>query len=439
MVQRKTTRRSKKSSSNRGFIFLFITILLAMTVAGGLYYAVTKNKAPDILEKKQSFDLTDESKEAHRLIDGILLGRNNWQLQEIARKTENENIEETGGDVTWISRQLTVGIPPSTDLFDAATWLKGKIKNSDVSVIGEREASYQNRDAYRLDLGITVKAGDGSKTYRTDTIYFYNNGNLTEPDKDIKKAEKPKEEPKKDVDKKQPDKKEPEKTPDAKGKYKGKMAVVIDDAGYSLEPLRTLLDTGYPFSYAILPYKQFSSDSLHLIKSKGRVAMLHLPMEPMDRNQISEPKNTVLTTMSEADIQKMVAAAIDSLPGVTGVNNHQGSKATSDEKTMRAALKTIKAKKLFFVDSNTSGKTVAEREARKLGIRNGKNSLFLDNSSSVSDIYAQMRKAAEMADRYGSIIVICHVRPNTAEAWRLYGKEIEKTGIKIVPVTELLK
>ena len=109
-----------------------------------------------------------------------------------------------------------------------------------------------------------------------------------------KLTEKDKEEPKQDVDQKQPSKEAPEKTHVAKGKYKGKMAVVIDDAGYSLEPLRTLLDTGYPFSYAILPYKQFSSDSLHLIKSKGRVAMLHLPMEPMDRNQISEPKNTVM-------------------------------------------------------------------------------------------------------------------------------------------------
>lgn len=76
--------------------------------------------------------------------------------------------------------------------------------------------------------------------------------------------------------------------------------------------------------------------------------MLHLPMEPMDRTAMSEGKITILTDMTAEQVQQLTRKAVDSLPGIEGVNNHQGSKATSNEATMKAVLKVLKQQGLFL-------------------------------------------------------------------------------------------
>ena len=138
----------------------------------------------------------------------------------------------------------------------------------------------------------------------TDTVYFYHNLNLTKEDKDIKEDESTKKDDKKTAQ-----------------KYHGKLAVIIDDCGYDLAPVRKLVNLNAPFSYAILPYKDFSSDALHVIKGGGQTAMLHLPMEPMDRTAMSEGKITILTDMTAEQVQQLTRKAVDSLPGIEGVNN----------------------------------------------------------------------------------------------------------------------
>ena len=42
-------------------------------------------------------------------------------------------------------------------------------------------------------------------------------------------------------------------------------------------------------------------------------------------------------------------------------------------------------------------------------------------------------------DANDSIVVICHARPATAEAWTTYLDDIQATGIRIVPVKSLLR
>jgi hypothetical protein len=121
-----------------------------------------------------------------------------------------------------------------------------------------------------------------------------------------------------------------------------------------------------------------------------------------------------------------------------GVNNHQGSRATSNPATMRAVLEVLQSNNLFFIDSRTIAASVGYKLAREMGINTGSNSRFLDNSSDVDEIKKQIWSAARIADKYGSVIVICHARPNTAKAWLECYKEVQDAGIKFVPVSTLL-
>lgn len=220
-------------------------------------------------------------------------------------------------------------------------------------------------------------------------------------------------------------------------KYHGKLAVIIDDCGYALDPVRTLTSLPFPFSYAVIPFKPNSSEALSIIKGSGHIAMLHLPMEPVSGG--SSETRAVRVGMTAEQIQNYTREAIDSLPGIQGVNNHQGSKATSDGPTIRAALKVIGGDGLFFVDSRTISTSVAEKIARQEGILTGHNSMFLDNSSDIAAIQERIAEAIKDADRYGATIVICHARPNTAEAWRRSEAAVKTSGITLVPVTDLLQ
>lgn len=415
----KNTKR-KKSSCNHVVLLALVTILAVLAVAAGMFYAFGRSEK-DIMDNKDSKEkkevsLLDESIEAQRILDNILLKKTNWQLIEREHGENDVNVAGVNTSVKIAQRQLAVGVPASTDLQAAGSWLQEKAAASGLVSISGKDSKYKDWDAYKVEIGIAVKAGSGKKQFVTDTVYFFHNSNLHGEDKDVKKVQE---------------------KPESR-KYSGKLAVIVDDCGYDMSSVRTILNTGLPLNFAVLPYKPYSSDVLEMIKSGGRVAMLHLPMEPMDRSAMSEGSSTICTDMSKDKILELTRKAINSLPGVSGVNNHQGSKATADSATMTTVLQELRNQDLFFVDSRTSSKSVARDKAVAMGVPTARNDIFLDNSSDVQAIRKQIYKAMDIAEKNGSAIAICHARPNTAKAWSMYAEEIKNTGIELVPITDLL-
>lgn len=415
----KNTKR-KKSSGNHVVLLALVTILAVLAVAAGMFYAFGRSEK-DIMDNKDSKEkkevsLLDESIEAQRILDNILLKKTNWQLIEREHGENDVNVAGVNTSVKIAQRQLAVGVPSSTDLQAAGSWLQEKAAAAGLVSISGKDSKYKDWDAYKVEIGIAVKAGSGKKQFVTDTVYFFHNSNLHGEDKDVKKVQE---------------------KPESR-KYSGKLAVIVDDCGYDMSSVRTLLNTGLPLNFAVLPYKPYSSDVLEMIKSDGRVAMLHLPMEPMDRSAMSEGSSTICTDMSKDKILELTRKAINSLPGVSGVNNHQGSKATADSATMTTVLQELRNQDLFFVDSRTSSKSVARDKAVAMGVPTARNDIFLDNSSDVQAIRKQIYKAMDIAEKNGSAIAICHARPNTAKAWSMYAEEIKNTGIELVPITDLL-
>ena len=416
------TRRRKESSGGKYIVLCLIGIIAILAVACGMFYASDRSKK-DVGDSKDNapakeVNLLDESIEAQRLVDNILLQKDNWQLIENDHGKKNVEVEESGAKVQINQRNLAVGVPNSTSVTGAGEWLKNKVEAAGLSYISGRMTKYKNWDAFRAEVGISVKAGSGTKSFVTDTIIFFHNGNLKKKDKDVKDL--------------------PEEPAEEARQYEGKIAIIIDDCGADMTAVRTLLNTGLPFSYAILPNKEYSSDVLEMVKSKGRVPLLHLPMEPLSRSAMSEGSRTVMTSSSASAQQALVRKHLDSLPGVVGVNNHQGSKATADKATMKAVLQVLKKEKLFFVDSRTNSASVARDMSKQMGVPTARNDIFLDNSSNVEDIRKQIYKAFAMAEKNGSAIAICHARPNTAKCWQLYAEEFKKSGITFVSVNKLL-
>lgn len=217
-----------------------------------------------------------------------------------------------------------------------------------------------------------------------------------------------------------------------------RLAIVLDDWGNNKRLLRDLVAIRRPITIAILPHLEYSTAIAREAGAAGVCTMLHLPMQAKSKGAPREPE-TILTTSSDADIRRIIDRALADVPGVEGVNNHQGSAATSDERLMRRVLKHLKDKNLFFIDSFVVSGTVAADVAAQMGIPHDKRDVFIDNVDEVDAVKAQLGKAVEEALRHGEAVAIGHDRRATLQAIAELVDEIEARGVRLVYARDLVR
>lgn len=216
-----------------------------------------------------------------------------------------------------------------------------------------------------------------------------------------------------------------------------RIALVIDDWGYDWKAAADFLRLDIPLTAAVLPYGVKTREQVRLLRERGFEVILHLPMEPLDGG-IDPGPGAILTKLSDAEIRHRVEASLRAVPGVVGVNNHMGSKATSDTRVMRVVLETVKEQGLFFLDSRTAPTSVVAPLATRLGVPYAVNRLFLDHYAEEERIKAQLRRLVDYARCKGQAIGIGHVRPHTYRAIVEMLPYLRAEGIVIVPVSALV-
>ena len=93
----------------------------------------------------------------------------------------------------------------------------------------------------------------------------------------------------------------PEKMPPLPEVTKGKIAIVIDDLGYSLNNLDILKQIKPPITVAVLPNLEYSVNIAKNMHRLGFEVILHLPLEPLGGQGLEE--DTILTSMDEWTIR----------------------------------------------------------------------------------------------------------------------------------------
>ncbi len=218
---------------------------------------------------------------------------------------------------------------------------------------------------------------------------------------------------------------------------KGKIAIVLDDWGYNLNNLNSLRQIKYPLTVSILPNLPYSSLVAQEAQKSGYEAILHLPMEPVEKYRLE--KNTILTSMDETTIKDILDKDLDSLKGVRGVSNHMGSKATDDLRTMSIVFGELKKRGLYFLDSFVSHESVCLDLAHRTHLKVARRDIFIDNKLEPDYIKAQIYKVKNRARIYGQVIAIGHDRKTTIEVLKEVMPQLEKEGYKFVFVSELVK
>lgn len=214
------------------------------------------------------------------------------------------------------------------------------------------------------------------------------------------------------------------------------LAIVIDDFGYSMGLAEELADLEIPVTWSIIPETVYSMEIMDLAISMDIPFLIHVPMQAV----IDEEGGPYLIGegMDYSSIRSEISRLAELFPQAAGINNHRGSKATSDPDIMIPVLDEIASRGLVFLDSRTSADSVAYDIASEKNIPSLYNSVFLDHIESRDFMSDQLERARDIASRRGWVVVICHVRPETVKFLAdLCIKE--ENGVEFFTVPELLK
>ena len=216
------------------------------------------------------------------------------------------------------------------------------------------------------------------------------------------------------------------------------VAIIIDDIGYDMKPVRELLAINENITFAVLPLLAHSREAAETLHRAHREILLHLPMEPLSYPKEKPGRGALFTDMNDEEILFQLRRNMDSVPYASGVNNHMGSKFMADEEKLTLVFRELKKKNLFFIDSRTTRDSKTEAAAHKARLTVMSRKIFLDNERDTSKIYQILMEAARSSDGNSPLIVIGHPYPETIQAVREAGKVCREQGITIVPVSALL-
>jgi uncharacterized protein len=225
-------------------------------------------------------------------------------------------------------------------------------------------------------------------------------------------------------------------TPAREGEHP-RVAIIFDDAGYSLRAAEEVMTLGRPLTISVLPGLPFSTPIAEQASTHGVQVILHLPMEPVN-SSIPLGPGGIVTAMTDAEIEKTVADDFSTVPTAVGANNHMGSLGTSDPRVMRDVIGVIKTRHLFFVDSLTSPHSVAAQVAREMDVPTAVRAVFLDGQNDEAYVRGQLHLLLRLAESRGQAIAIGHVGKVTAGVLRAMLPEFDEAGVQFVPVSQLV-
>ncbi len=225
---------------------------------------------------------------------------------------------------------------------------------------------------------------------------------------------------------------------------RGHLAIVIDDVGRELQWQEELQDLRFPLTFSVLPgavYAPGAQLRLRQDHRRYREIMLHLPMEPMDPTMMARgpeaAEEFLLSSDSPLALTEKLERALERVPAAVGVNNHMGSRLTTQTAAMGPVMEVLAQRGLFFVDSRTSAQTVAETVARAHGVPTAARNVFLDHDPDPAAIRRAFEEAVE-----GSLteptIVIAHPSQAVVDVLRTELPRLVDEDVGVYPVSQLL-
>nr|WP_314239372.1 divergent polysaccharide deacetylase family protein [uncultured Campylobacter sp.] len=244
-----------------------------------------------------------------------------------------------------------------------------------------------------------------------------------------------KEKPKKDekakfADTKKTDKKSTTEANEVKAAvkagYNPRLVIIIDDVAYKHQ-----VDAIKSVNLKLTP-SFFPATSAHpetpVLARRFSFYMIHLPMQALGGFKGAE-----IGTLTVNDDYEKIAKKLQSIkrdfPDLKYINNHTGSRFTSDAAAMDRMMRAVRDENLIFVDSKTTSPTKVYGAAKKYSMPYIARDVFLDHDGSKAAVRKQLKYAVELAKKRSYAIAIGHPHKNTIEVLQESTKLLQEVEV----------
>ncbi|WP_153788968.1 divergent polysaccharide deacetylase family protein [Pseudomonas sp. EMN2] len=213
---------------------------------------------------------------------------------------------------------------------------------------------------------------------------------------------------------------------------KAYLSIIIDDLGQSSERDQRTLALPGPVTMAIMPDTPHATTFARQAHKAGKTVILHMPMDPATGPYAWHPGTPL------PELAQRLDAALVKVPYAAGINNHMGSRMTSQAEPMAWLMGELQRRHLFFVDSRTSAATVAAAKAQEIALAHVSRDVFLDDVRTPEAISAQLQQGITLARKQGSAVLIGHPYPQTLQVLEKEMPRLKSQGIELIPLRQMI-
>lgn len=211
-----------------------------------------------------------------------------------------------------------------------------------------------------------------------------------------------------------------------KAGYKPRLVIIIDDVAYKHQA-----DAIKSVNLKLTP-SFFPATSAHpetpVLARRFSFYMIHLPMQALGGFKGAE-----IGTLTVDDDYEKIAKKLQSIkrdfPNLKYINNHTGSRFTSDAAAMDRMMRAVRDENLIFVDSKTTSPTKVYGAAKKYSMPYIARDVFLDHDGSKAAVRKQLKYAVELAKKRSYAIAIGHPHKNTLEVLQESAKLLQEVEV----------
>ncbi|MEI8394885.1 MAG: divergent polysaccharide deacetylase family protein [Rhodospirillaceae bacterium] len=216
------------------------------------------------------------------------------------------------------------------------------------------------------------------------------------------------------------------------------IVLVFDDLGPDRVRSARVIALHGPLTLSFLPYAADLPRLTRAAHAQGHELMVHMPMEPLAANLDPGP-GALLTRLPAEEILHRLERALAVFDGYVGINNHMGSRFTSDRVLMTPVLAELNRRGLLFLDSVTSPGSVGFAVAASLGMPHARRNVFLDDELTPAAIHASLIRLEQVARHTGIGIGIGHPHDVTLEAVTAWLPGLAAKGFVLAPISAAVR
>lgn len=200
-----------------------------------------------------------------------------------------------------------------------------------------------------------------------------------------------------------------------------KLAIIIDDIS-TFHQAKKIKSLNLNITPSIFPPSANYPNSARVAR-EFEFYMIHLPLEAM--NYQAQEKNTLKVGDSSDKIESEISKIRSNFPKAIYINNHTGSKFTSDYDSLKKLFIAFKKHNMIFIDSYTTKDSKAKILSSEFGNKYLKRDVFIDNTKDEKAIINKLKEAIKIAQKSGFAIAIGHPYEQTFKALKGFRSELE--------------